>query len=196
MHPSIRLNIATSPPIGGHRFEDRVRGAGSGAGRRIDEQRGARLPEAQILSFHVAERGVDPERGQLRIALRLGPVKEHERDREDDCHRDEQDASLLPVADHAPERKHQGDRQHELAPVLNHVRPDARIFERMGGIGVEESAAVVADQLDRLLAGDRPDRDDLLRAFKRRRFDRTAQGLRHAQRREANATTSDSGSRT
>ena len=107
-----------------------------------------------------------------------------QRGHEDDRHRHQQSAALPPVADHAPEREHQGDRQNELAPVLQDVRPDARVLERMRGIGVEEAAAVVADQFDRFLAGDRPQGDDLLCAFERRRFDRGAQRLRNAERRE------------
>jgi hypothetical protein len=51
----------------------------------------------------------------------------------------------------------------------------------VSGIGVEEAAAVVADKLDRLLAGHRPDRHHLFSAFERRGLDRSAQCLRDAQ---------------
>jgi hypothetical protein len=111
----------------------------------------------------------------------LGQVDDQESGDKDDRHRHKQSAALSPVADHASEGKHQGDRQNELAPVLQDVRPDARVLERVCGIGVEEAAAIVADQLDRFLAGDRTKGDDLLCAFERRRFDRRAQRLRNAE---------------
>ena len=54
----------------------------------------------------------------------------------------------------------------------------------MGGVGVEEAAAIGAELLDRLLAGDRAKRDGLLGAFERGGVDRAGQGLRHAERDE------------
>ena len=91
--------------------------------------------------------------------------------------------ALTPVTDHAPESEHQSHRQNELAPVLKDIRPDVRGFSN-GCAGVEEAAAVVANQLDSFLAGDRPQGDDLLCAFERRRLDRGAQRLRYAERGE------------
>ncbi len=66
-------------------------------------------------------------------------------------------------------------------PDLDEVGPGVRVLERMRGIGVEEAAAVGAELLDDLLAGDRPDRNGLLRPFERHRFDRAGEGLRHAE---------------
>ena len=51
----------------------------------------------------------------------------------------------------------------------------------MRGIGVEEAAAIGAEFLDRLLAGDGAYGERLLRALERRRFDRTLERLRHAE---------------
>ena len=53
----------------------------------------------------------------------------------------------------------------------------------MGGIGVEEAAAVGAEFLDRLLARHRPE-GGLLGAFERRHVDGAVKRLRHAERNE------------
>ena len=50
----------------------------------------------------------------------------------------------------------------------------------MGGIGVEEAAAVGAEHLDGDLRGHGPDGNRLLGAFQRRRIHIGAEGLRHA----------------
>ena len=50
----------------------------------------------------------------------------------------------------------------------------------MGGIGVEEAAAIGAQHLDDFLRGDRPLGDHLLGAFERRRLGVGAEILRHA----------------
>jgi hypothetical protein len=65
----------------------------------------------------------------------------------------------------------------------------------MGGIGVEESAAVVPEQLNRLLTGDRPYLHNLLRAFERRCLDRPAQVCGTPSAAKANATIIESGKR-
>ena len=50
----------------------------------------------------------------------------------------------------------------------------------MGRVGVEEAAAVGADLLDRLLAGDGAQGERLAGAFQRRGVDVLGEGLRHA----------------
>ena len=50
----------------------------------------------------------------------------------------------------------------------------------MRGVGVEETASVGAEHLDRDLRRNRTDRDGLLAAFERRSFDIGAEGLRHS----------------
>src|SRR5262249_52395481 len=54
------------------------------------------------------------------------------------------------------------------------------VFERVGGIGVEKSAAIGAKHLDRDLRGDRANSDGLLGAFERGRVDIRAKRLRDA----------------
>ena len=55
-----------------------------------------------------------------------------------------------------------------------------RVLVGMRRVGVEEAAAVGAEDLDRFLRGDRALRDRLLGAFERRRIDIGAEILRHA----------------
>ncbi len=53
----------------------------------------------------------------------------------------------------------------------------------MRGVGVEESAAVRAELLDRLLTCNGTERYDLLGAFERGGFDASGESLRHTQER-------------
>ena len=71
------------------------------------------------------------------------------------------------------------DEQH-----LEPVREPVRALERVGGVGVEEAAAVVAELLDRLLRRERPEGDCLLGPFERGDRVRSGQGLRDALRHE------------
>ena len=67
------------------------------------------------------------------------------------------------------------DREH-----LEPVRERCRVLERVGGVGVEEAAAVGAQLLDPLLRGDRAVGDRLLRALERRDRLRAVPRLRDA----------------
>ena len=69
-----------------------------------------------------------------------------------------------------------------MAQVWKQVGPGARILIRVGGIDVEEAAAVGAELLDRNLTGDRALRQGLLGAFERGGIDIGAEVLRHAER--------------
>ena len=73
----------------------------------------------------------------------------------------------------------------------------ARVLEGVGGIGVEEAAAIGAELLDGDLGGDRPERDGLLAALQRRRHRRRRRGsaARPCQTR-ASASDDEIGSRT
>jgi len=60
---------------------------------------------------------------------------------------------------------------------MDQVRPRRRVLERVGGVGVEEPAAVGAEHLDRLLRGDRSARDRLRRSGEGVRVDEAVQVL-------------------
>ena len=102
-------------------------------------------------------------------------------DDEKNGHGGQDRASLANVAYRAAEEENRGGRDDEQRPDLQDVGPDVRVLERMGGIGVEEAAAVGAELLDDFLARHRPDGDRLLRPFERGRIDRAGKRLRNAE---------------
>ena len=67
------------------------------------------------------------------------------------------------LLDHAPVHRGQRGRDGEDGEHLDEVREPRRVLERHRRVHVEEAAAVGAEQLDRLLAGDRPE-EELLAA--------------------------------
>ena len=70
------------------------------------------------------------------------------------------DRAALPlVADHPAEGAGQGERDDQEQEDLEEVGERVGVLERVRGVGVEEAAAVGAELLDRLLAGDRAARD-------------------------------------
>ena len=96
-----------------------------------------------------------------RIALLLAVLDHQQQRHEQDRHRGEHRPALARVPDHAAEgvgerRRDEQDRQH-----LQQVRQRGRILVRVGGVGVEEAAAVGAELLDALLGGDRTHRQSL-----------------------------------
>ncbi len=145
--------------------------------------------EAHFLAFHVAAR---LRRQSPRSPCRASP--------ESDCrpappdssearptknmtrHGGENRPALPRVSDHLAEHIGQPGRDHEDHKHLQKVGERRGIFERMRGVGVEESAAVGAQHLDGFLRGHRPLRDHLLRAFQRRDCRVGMQVLDHALR--------------
>ena len=101
---------------------------------------------------------------------------------EQDHHRGEDRPALPGVPDRLAERPGQPRAEREDRQHLDEVRDVAGVLERMRRIGVEEAAAIGAEHLDRDLRRDRAERDDLLRAFHRRRGDRAGERLRDAER--------------
>ena len=95
------------------RIEHRVDGAGAGAARSGGEQSRHRLSEADLLALEIAERRIDPERGQDRIAGGLGPIGDENARDEKHRHRREDRPALAEVADHPAEGEHRGGRNEE-----------------------------------------------------------------------------------
>ena len=137
-------------------------------------QSGQSQPEADLLAFHVAVGRVDARRVQHRRAGRFRRIGDGDACHEQDAHHPDQGARLPAVADEAAEGEDDGDRDHQHLPDLDEVRQRRRVLEGMGGIHVEEAAAIGAELLDRDLAGDRPERDGLLGTLERRGVDRGA----------------------
>ena len=118
---------------------------------------------------------------QGRVALRLGPVGRRPAPARNSTPITAKIAQPWRcVADHAAEHVGQRRADRRRSPHLDQVGDRVRVLERMGGVGVEEAAAIGAELLDRYLRGDRALRDRLLGAFERRRVDVGAEVLRHA----------------
>ena len=185
--PSWMLNSGTSAA---ERREAVVHGV-DGAARRVGgdgrEQRRIGDAEADFLAFHVAaglQRRSAPGRcasaAKAGLPGCLGPVGDDDAGQEQDAHDREDRPALALVADHAAE--HVGERRadREDQHDLDEIGDGVRVLERMGGVGVEEAAAVGAQHLDDFLRGDRALGDHLLGAFQRRRLGIGAEVLRHA----------------
>ena len=98
-----------------------------------------------------------------------------------DRHGAEDRPALALVAGVPPERVGQRERDDSrIANDLEPVRQRRRALERVGRVGVEEPAAVVAQLLDPLLGGDRAEGDGLLRALEGRHDVGRVPGLGHA----------------
>src|SRR5215813_6696744 len=90
-----------------------------------------------------------------------------DRGRPEDHHHGDQDVPLPVAADHLAERARQAERNQQDQEDLEDVRERVGVLERMGRVGVEEAAAVVAHLLDDLLRGHRAADDGLVPAGQR-----------------------------
>ena len=80
-------------------------------------------------------------------------------------HNGEQGPTLAVVPHDLAERVGEGGRYGQNEEHLQKVHGRRRVLEGMRGVGVEEAAAVRAEQLNGFLRGDGPERDGLLRAL-------------------------------
>ena len=76
------------------------RAAGGGGGGHCKEA-GAGDTEADLLAFHIA--AFDPQLGQLRGTVGLGPLKDSEGNHQEQEHNRQQRPTLTGIADHATE---------------------------------------------------------------------------------------------
>ena len=161
-----------------HRI-DRAARCGRGHGR--EQRRGSRA-EPHFLALHIAHGGIDAQRMMDRVASAFGDVGGADAGGEDDHHRGEDRPALPGIPDRLAERVRQARAEREDRQHLDHIRDVARVFERVRGVGVKETAAVGAKHLDRHLRSDRTQRNDLLGALDSRRGDRSGQRLGNAER--------------
>jgi hypothetical protein len=129
--------------------------AAGGVGGYGGEERRAEDPEAHLLALHVAAGGVDAELGEMRIAGRLGRPEHHYPEQEQDRHRYPHRPAMGEVARLAPEVVGQAGGDEEDREHLHEVRQCGGVLEGVCGIGIEESATVGAEHLDRHLRGGR-----------------------------------------
>ncbi|MGY3120787.1 hypothetical protein ACVWXQ_004724 [Bradyrhizobium sp. S3.14.4] len=142
------------------------------------EQRGCDDAEADFLALHVA--AGQAECMHHRGAVGFRPVGDGDTGDEQHAHHREDRPALALVADHAAEHIGHGRADQEDREHLHEVRQRRRVLEGMGGVGIEEAAAIGPEHLDRDLRGHRADRDGLLGAFERRGLDVSTERLRHA----------------
>ncbi|MNL24772.1 hypothetical protein D3C87_1462210 [compost metagenome] len=155
---------------------DRTAGGSGGDDRK--ERRECHA-EASFLAFHVASGKA--EAVHQRISGRFRPIGHCNTGDEQNTHGSKDCPALTGVADHTAEDVGEGSTDREDRHHLDHVGDGIRVFERMRGIGIEETAAIGAEHLDRQLRRYRADCDRLPRAFKRLGADISAKRLRHAE---------------
>ena len=116
---------------------------------------GVEDPETSFFAFHIRGRRAAKLRVN-RIALVLGVSADQAPTDKHDRHRGPNRPAVAEVLDFVAEQVNQRawnqkDREH-----LDEIRERRRVFKRMGRIGVEKSAAVGPEHLDRDLRSDRP----------------------------------------
>jgi hypothetical protein len=67
---------------------------------------------------------------------------------EEDQHGVKKGPSLSGFSDHIAEHEDEGHRDEKNGEILDEVRRECRVFERLGGIGVEKAPAVGTELLD------------------------------------------------
>jgi hypothetical protein len=151
--PSWMSAIGTSPAQRGERVDHGVhRAAGRGGGHGVEQGRGSDA-EARFLAFHIAAglqravRLIDAERGHGGVALLFGCGQAGDGHGEDQHHGRQQGPALTGVAHGQAKGVDQcgGNQQHR--DHLQEVAQRVRVFIRVGGIGVEEAAAIGAQSL-------------------------------------------------
>src|SRR5262249_2911002 len=143
------------------------RAVGGGGRGRCPKSR-VRDTEARFLALHVAarlhrRRGlIHAQPGKERIASLLRAVAEGEQDDENYRHCREYCPPLARVTHHPPEGPAERCGNQEYRQQFQEVRKRRRVLKGMGGVDVEEAAAVRAELLDRYLRRCRAYGDDLL----------------------------------
>ena len=152
--PSSMLNSGTRPAIGWTLSCHGVDGARARAGRHGREQAADGGAEAGLLALHVAEWPGRRPPGRAGCRRTRGAWRATAPTRRIDRHRGEDRPALALVAGVLAERVGQRERRQQDREHLEPVGQRGRVLERMGRVGVEEAAAVVAQLLDPFLGGD------------------------------------------
>ena len=136
--------------------------AAGGVGGDRGKQRGIEDAEAHFLAFHVAAAGVDAQVCGIADCPTASACQQHQ-DAADEHHEHRRpDRPAMPlVLDHPAKVIGQPGGDREDREHLNEIAQRRGILKRMGGVGVEESAAVGAQHLDGDLRSDRSLRDGL-----------------------------------
>jgi len=119
---------------------------------------------------------------ERRRALGLGRIDHRGGAQDEERHHGHDRPGVPARHDNPPEGEDAGVAQGVHRDDLDEVGPGVGILERVGGVGVEDPAAVSAELLDRLLAGGWIERDGLLGAFHRVRHGVGREALGDAER--------------
>ena len=121
------------------------------AGRDRGEKGGIRDTETRLLAFHVAVSVVEGKCGHCGAWPSFQRIRGGDAGNQQEGHGRQENPALLLVSGHATEGVGQrgGDAQDEQH--LDEIGEGRRVLERMGAVGVEETAAVGAQFLDHLL---------------------------------------------
>ncbi len=145
---------------------DAVDGATTRIGSDGGEERGIGDAKAHFLAFHVAaglqRGGVLVNSLQQGIASGLGPIRRRNTAQEESCHRRPHRPAMALRSGHSPQCVSKAGRNSEDGKHLQQVAKWGGVLKGMGTVGIEESAAVRAQHLDRLLRGNRPLRNGLV----------------------------------
>ena len=148
-----------------------IDGAATGVGGDGGKQSRIDHAKSNFFALHVAAglRGgsgaLNPHLREIGISGLLESVTDEDAGQEHHGKGGEYGPALARVLHHFSEGVSQGRRDHQQHPHFEQVSKWRRIFERMGGVGIEEASAVGAQFLDGFLGGHRSLRDDLLGAF-------------------------------
>ena len=157
-----------------HRIDRAIRGIG---GRNRPQARIGEA-EADLLALHIG--GIEPERGELRVAGAFRPVTNNDTGQEQDRHDHVKRPALTLILDHASESVGERRRDQKDVEHFKEVAERRRILIRDRRVGVPEAAAIGAELLDGDLRGGRTLADRLLGSLKRGRVDISAEVLRDA----------------
>ena len=128
------------------------RAAGGIRGHRGKEG-GIKDAEAHFLAFHIAAGLIDPQGRQPRVAVGLRPPADQHPHQEEQKHGGPHRPAVFLVPHHAAQVIGQAGGNQEDGEHLEEIRQRRRVLKGMGGIGVEEAAAVGAQHLDGHLGG-------------------------------------------
>ena len=118
--------------------------------------------------------------GERRSGRGFSHIDGRRGERQKHAHGDDQRPRLFARARHTAKGDDAPERQSVHRRHGDQIGQRRRVFKRVGGIGVEEAAAIRADLFDGFLAGYGSKRQGLFGAFKRRDVEMLGQGLGHA----------------
>ena len=154
-------------PAGGHRVVHAVhptvrrpRGGGR-PGVHVAGPNRTSLPSERPARLGRGHRLVDAEGREPRIAVRLGHGGDDHRREPQADHHGEEHVALAAVLGHAAVGDGHREGQHDDEPLFEQAGPPGGVLERVGGVRVEEAAAVGPELLDGDLGGGRPAREVL-----------------------------------